>query len=483
MKLDASELKRRWEPMQRHALELRKRLQARTVLAVTLESHRTIIELVRREGANTTSVQTFTLALGADELVGSAEKAGAELAAQFTAARIRERRCVVCVPAGWALTTSAEIPAISGEDLRSYLELQAEREFPMAVADLRLAHCPYTLPDGKQRATLAAVPARRLEALERMLAAAGCKAVSISLGLHPLMPSTDSPAAMHFVANGTHVDLVIAAGGGIAALRSLSGSARPSEGSFDAAAFAREVRITLGGLPDAVRQQVQEARFSGGEESAESLCIEIRQHLARMGVKSRVHRGEPGADLPAVARAAAAQHLAQQPVVFEFLPPQINRWETLFARFDSSRRRWCVAAAVALLVLPVLIFFVRSRIESSLEAEWKGMSRSVEELEALQHKIRDFRPWFATTPQTVQLIDGLAAAFPESGEVWAKSIQLNEEGKVTCTGFAKSEAALGSFLERLRSRPDVSVLQRGQQRSENPIQFSVTYKWEPRDGK
>ncbi|HEX8295663.1 MAG TPA: hypothetical protein VF593_05150 [Chthoniobacteraceae bacterium] len=469
MKVDLAAFKKQW--------------QGKSVLAVTLESSRLVVDAMRLEDGESRVVQSFVLPYGAEAVLSNAEKAGQEIAAQLAVAGVREKRCVVCVPPGWALTTSTDVPEISGEDLRGYLELRAEQEFPIAVGELRLAHCAYTLPDGKQRATLVAVSAKRLAALERMFQAAGCRIVSISLGLDACLPQDGTPAALHFLANGTHVDLVIAAGGGIAALRSIEGTAAPSEVAFDTARFSREVRITLGGLPDAVRQQLREARFSGAPEAAESLCLEIRQPLHRLGIESRIDRTGGEANSIGTARAAAEQHLRQQPVVFEFVTPEVNRWQTMLSRFESRQRRWAVAAGVALVLLPLIVFFIRSRIESGLQGEWKRMRGTVAELEALQQGIRKFRPWFDSTPTNIQLFDSLVEAFPEQGEVWAKTVEVDADHKVTGAAFARSEAALTNFLDRLRARPGVVGLQRLQSRGENPIQFSFTYRWEARDGR
>ncbi|MGB8169797.1 MAG: hypothetical protein WCF18_20010 [Chthoniobacteraceae bacterium] len=460
--------------------ELKKRLQVRTVLAITVESGRVAVDLVRREDSGNRVTASFELPLGADAVAANGERAGKELAAQLAAAGIRERRCVVCIPANWALTTSTDVPGIGADDLRGYLELRAEREFPVAVSDLRLAHSAFTSPDGKARVTLAAVPARKMEAIERMLAAAECRAVSISLGLDGCLAKGEPAAAMHFVANGTHVDLVIAAGGGIAAVRSLPGPA--NEEAFDAATFSREVRITLGRLPEALRQQVTQARFSGAPATAENLCLEIRQHLNRMGIESRMQRTAEGAH-PGAAIDAAELHLQRLPVAFEFLTPEVNRWEQVARQFDDRRRRWIALAFVAAILLPILTYIIRSHIESSLTDEWAGMRRKVTELESLQQRIRQFRPWFEPAPQTLQIIEGLAAAFPDQGDVWAKSIQVVDGTKVTCSGFARNQSALLSWFDRLRSRKDVTGLQVQQVRGENPIQFSITYKWEATDGR
>jgi hypothetical protein len=482
MKLNLAELKKQI-PTRATIAAVQKRLQVRSILAVTIESGRMVVALVRRDENGISVVRSFEMANGAEALVNGAEKIGTELAAQLGAAGIREKRCVVCVPASWALTTATDIPDISGDDLRGYLELRAEREFPAGAADLKLAHCSYALPDGKLRATIAGLPAKRVDAVERMLAAAGCRPVSLSLGLDACLPN-NSDAALHFLANGTHVDLVVASGGGIAALRSLPGIAKSEPSDFDPVSFSREVRITLGRLPAGIRQQVREAHFGGTPTSAANLRQEIAPHLQRMGIQTRQETGlVPRGEHPSAALAAAEHHLRQEAVAFEFLPPQVNRWQVLLQRFDSRRRRWMLAAAVGLVFLPILVFFVRSRIESSLTAEWNGMKRNVSDLEQLQLRIRQYRPWFETAPQALQVIEGLIAAFPEQGDVWAKSIQIDDTNKVTCSGFARSQTAVLGVLERLRGRPDVTEVQVQQMRGANPVQFTFTFKAGAHDAK
>ena len=459
--------------------ELQKRFQVRAALAVTIESGRTVVDHVRRDENTSRVLHSFTLPMGAEAVLADPERAGQRLAAELEAAGIRERRCVVCIPAGWAMTTSTEVPGVAADDLRGFLELRAEREFPVPVADLRLAHCAYVLPDGKECATLAAVPAKRMEAIERMLAAAECRAVSVSLGLDACLPQGGVPAALHFLANGNHIDVVIAAGGGIAAVRTLPAPANAETAAFDAMGFSREVRITLGRLPEALRQQVREARFGGTPVSAENLCQEMRPHLSRMGIDSRLDRppGNDPATHPAAAIEAAGQHLRQQPVVFEFLAPQVNRWQAMARQFDDRRRRWIAIAAAAVLVLPVVTFIVRARMESSLNSEWKGMQGRVAELDKLQQRIRLFRGWFDPAPQSVQILEALDTAFPEQGDVWAKNVQINDGAKVICAGSARNHAALLGFLDSLRKHPEVSGVQLQQERGENPVQFSIIYKW------
>ena len=353
-----------------------------------------------------------------------------------------------------------------------------ELETPLA-ADLRLAHCAFSLPDGKRRATLAGVPIKRMEALEKMLDAADCRPVSISLALGGCF--SEGPSALHFLANGTHTDIAVTSGGGIAALRCLAGAGPSEDAPFDAVAFGREIRITLGRLPESVRQEVRRAAFGGTPDSARQLAAAVEGPLRKMGIEVvPTGQGEP---VPDAAVECAHRFLREEAVPFEFVIPATNEWQTRLGRFNTQRGRQIAAAAGIVFVLLLMVFGIRSHIEQSLASDWSGMQRSVADLDALQQKIRQFRPWFDSMPQNLETLNALVGSFPEQGDVWAKSIQISEGGKVSCAGFARNQPALMGFLDRLRGRPGITAVQVQQLRGDNPMQFAVSYKWEPKNEK
>jgi hypothetical protein len=459
---------------------LKKRLRARSAVAINLESGRLAVKLVRGDDNDRLPEPSFSIPLGAEDVLKDPENAGNQLVAALSAAGIRERQCVVCVPPGWALTASTDLPEVGAEDLRGYLELRAEREFSIPAADLRLGYCAYDLPNGQRRATLAALSSKKIEAVERMLEIAHRRASSISLSLDKCL--SQPKAMLHFLTNGNHTDVVVTAGGGIAGLRSLAGPLTSGDTAFDPVAFCREVRITLGRLPETVRQQIRQAAFCG--PSAEKLCVQTRYDLLRMGIESPDCKASPATADPlseavGAATETARRMLREQPIAFEFVVPEVKRWQALFERVDSTRRRRLLLGAAGLVMLPLLLLFIRSEIESHLESRWDAMAQNAGELDALQKQIHQYQPWFQPTPQSLQVMDSLISAFPDQGDVWAKSIQVSESYKVTCTGFARTQPALMSLMARMRGRPDITALQVQQIRGENPIQFSVTYQWEP----
>lgn len=457
--------------------ELKKRFQPRSALALSIEPERIVASLVTLGGA---PLQSFSLAIASGALLENPGKAGTELAAALEAEGIRERRCVICLPTSWALSASADLPEVMADELRSYFELRAEREF--STADLRLAHCPYRLADGTRRATLAAIASKRMEALEKMLETAHCRPVSVSLALRGCL--TKAEPTLHLLANGTHTDVLISTGNGIAAIRTLT-----NLDATDSGAFARELRITLGRLPEAIRAHLLHARLVGLQDAA------AREILERMGFTNI----EETAEQPGGAAVECAElFLREQPVPFEFLVPEVNRWPAMVERFNTSRGRSVAAAAVALIVLPLLAFGVLSVVESHYDAQWngtktaKGMKDTVAELDTIQQKIRQFRPWFETAPQKLQAFRTLVSAFPERGELWTRSVQITSFSEknatpgstgitsVTVSGFARSSAVITGLQATLSKQPGVSAVKLGAQRGNNPIQFSLTFKWEPK---
>jgi hypothetical protein len=450
--------------------ELTKRLQPHSALALVIEPAR-IVACVVREG-EAQELVPLQIPIAAEDLVKNPEKAGKELAAALQGAGIREKRAVVCVPPAWALTASSDLPEISPEDLRDFFELRAESEFSIAVAELRLAHSPYRLPEGQKRATLAAMAAKRLGAVEKMLEVAGRKAVSISLALEQY----DRPL-LHFIVDERRLTMVVAAGGGVAALRCLS---RPERNERNEHAgfgpILRELRITLGRLPDSIRQGTRSVRFSGEANSVAALRTEIQKELEAKGFELAPDQPESN---PAIENAKRWLH--KQPVGFEFVVAEVNLWSARIERFNTQRSRKIALAAAALILLPLLVFMIQSIRESSLESEWNGMKNAVANINAEQQRIRQFRPWFQPAPHTLQIFEALISAFPETGEVWSKSVQVEGGAKVTCTGFARNEAARMGLLDRLRKNPAVTQLKILQVRGDNPIQFAITFTWEAQD--
>ncbi|MFM1942978.1 MAG: hypothetical protein RI897_1960 [Verrucomicrobiota bacterium] len=463
--------------------DLRSRWSIPAVLALTVEWDHVAIAHVRRNNGGIQLLQSLQLPITADAILENPDLCGKQLAEALSKQGLRETRCIVCVPNHWAFTTSSDLPDVAPEDLPGFIELKAEGEFPLSASDLLIAHSPWSTPGHPKQTTIAGLPKRKADAVRQMLATANRRATSISLALNPdwIESSQVDHSGINVLVNDKHIDLVVLLGGGIAALRSIpvqNGSLRPDH-------LNRELRITLGRLPQEVRSQLNKARFLGEPASASALFESARETLNKLGLQgiipSPTH--ESAATTPLehspVAIAAARHHLHGLPLLFEFVAPETNRIQLFLRRYDTRKNRWIAAAMLAAILLPLVSVLLRSHAEKSLTREWNSIQPTVRELEDLQTKIRLFRPWFDPNTPTVQLLHALVSGYPDTGDVWATRIDIKDDNQIACTGFARDQLAWLDFLERLGKQQGIANLQVRSVRGEQPLQVDFNFNWNP----
>ena len=330
----------------------RKRKRLTSVLGLALDGSRLTGVVLRRTNGSLQQQRTFSVALTLDPLTAAPELVGREIRNQLDAAEVRERHCVVAVPLKWVLTMPTELPPLAEADVAGLLQMEAERGFPCDVATLRLAESRCALPGGRQYVNLAGISNTQLEALELVLAAAKLKPVSFSLGICALQPpgQDQSDGVLALKIGESHVGLQITAGGGVAALRALEGAVAEEGGRrrLDTELVARETRITLGQLPDGLRQAVKRIRVFGPRDLALPLADEMELRFEPMGLGvdtvSAYAPDEFGVELPAEASVSpafsvAARALTGQKPAFEFLPPKPTTLEALVRKYSSGKLR------------------------------------------------------------------------------------------------------------------------------------------------
>ncbi|MBN1866106.1 hypothetical protein JW916_02320 [Candidatus Sumerlaeota bacterium] len=462
---------------------------ARSLLGLSFDGPTMTACVVRLSAGRPEIVRSCTETLALDPLSGEPVLAGREIRSRLDLAGIRERRCVVCIPLKWALTMQTDVPDLSKEDEESFLRIQAERGFPFALEDLVFSVSRWRAPDRGSAATLAALPANRLAALESTLKAARLRPVGITFSLTSAVG--DAPAtggSIVLLVGDNNVELGVQAGGGVAALRSIDRTVEhDAEGThFDGEGIARELRITLGQIPETLRESISTVRVYGPDGPSRLAGEALRRAAARLRLDVEIAHpfrdaglggGEslPSGVSPAASLAAARALLGARSE-FEFLLPRPSRLQRLTT--VSSRRGvvWLAGAAAALVVLAVFSFAVQAVRLSYLERKWRSMESRVQEIEDVQRKVRDFRPWFDDSARTLTIALRLTESFPEEGSVWATSLDIRESGEISCTGQARSDSELLEMLKRLRNTQGIRDLKLQQVQGASPLKFSLSYR-------
>jgi hypothetical protein len=449
------------------------RTQARSsLLGLALDGHRLHGVVVRRSNGAVVVQSTVAASLQLNLLTDDPQLVGREIRNHLDRAGIKERACSVCVPLEWALTAQTPIPDLPPADVESFLNIEAERGFPFGQDTLSLVTSRCRTAEGPEFATLIAMPKDHLNTLQKVLKAAHLNPVSFSLPMpalqDPVQTDGAGVAALGIGENG--VELQVASGGGIAALRALQG-ALEQDGVHKKPyvdVVARDLRITLGQLPAALRQTVQRVKVFGNGEEMTRFADDLATRAKTMGLEVELIRRYAdtgmGLQAPADAPVSPALSLALrllngQSAPVEFLPPKVSAFKQLANRYSSGKLVTAGAAAGALLLVVAVAFLIQQWQLERWRSRWTAMKPRVTELEDIQQQIRRFRPWFDDSFRCLSILQKVTEAFPEDGAVYAKSIEIRDPGAVTFTGTFLDQKALLKVVDQLRATRGINGVQ------------------------
>ena len=430
-------------------------------------------------------VKSATASLALDVLNPDAELVGREIKSLLDAAGLRERHCIVTVPARWVMSQHTKVPELSPEDTASFLQLEVEKGFPVDPAQLQIAQSFHRSAAGSY-VTQLAVRKEQLAQLAKVLKAAGLKAVSFSLGL-PALPRTVAPAGegrITVAVEPAGVTLLVAAGGGIAAFRTCEASIESEAGEklVNGAAVARELRITFEQVPAELRAEIRQLLLVGDATMVRQLAESLAEWAGVAGLT--IERGDqPNKNLGAeMVESLATRWLEAGAVELEFLPPHPGRWALLLARYNSKRLATAGFAVGAAAVVTLAAFGWLEYRRWSLRSEWSAMEAQVTKLDAVQARIREFRPWYDTSFRSLSIMKRVTECFPDNGTVTAKTFEVHGGSVVSISGTARDNAALLRTLDLLRKAKEVQALKIEQIRGKTPAQFTFTFRWNPSSG-
>jgi hypothetical protein len=465
---------------------MKMRQSTSTVLGLTLDGGMLTAVEVKRSNGSVRIMKQTRAPITLDALRDEPELAGREIRNILNEAQISAKQCVAGVPASWALTVHVKIPAMEQEDIPSFLQLEAERCFACNIDELQRSSRICETSAGEKYATIFGVPRAYLERLAAVLRAAQLKPVSLSLGIAAL-PDAENGAATVQIEDG-RIDLLLASSGGIVALRTIEGAldAEGPDRRIQTEVLARELRITLGQVSAELRAEIRTLNIFGEHRYAEQLLSDFQTRARVLGINVRhvtrypeQHHGVavPG-DAPVTsALSLAAQFLSDSARAFEFLPPKPTMWEQMATRYSSKRLAYAGAAVLVLLLLVAAGFLYQQSRLSKYNSQWSGMKAKVAELEELQNKLRQFRPWYDKDLSTLRIMRDLTQAFPEDGVVSAKIIEIREGNLISCIGTARDNSSLLATIDRLRNSENVRDLRVDQIRGNAPMQFTFNFQW------
>jgi hypothetical protein len=471
-------------------MKLFKKQRPSSILGLSLEGDRLEAAVLRRSGGSVQVQQAVSAVLAVSPLGGDPELVGREIRNHLEQAGIRERRCAVCLPLSWILSMQTTLPDLPDADLASFLQIEAERGFHAGQENLFMVESRAAGAAGQKIATLMAVPRDHLATLEKALRAAQLKPLSFSTGILALnQTGRETPDGTIVLLPGAHgIGLLVFAGGGVIALRSLD-AAVETEGAqrkLDADLVAREIRITLGQLPGGFADKLRTIKIFGRGDATRQFADELSRRVGGMGLKVEAveqmpvsFSQPPPADFAVSPAVAMAADYLQGVATPEFLPPKVKPWQQLLnSKFSSKRLVWAGAGAGAVVLLVAGAFAVQQLKFHSLETEWSKLAPKYDVLTNQLTKIKTFGPWFDQSYRALAILRKLTEAFPEQGsQAYVKTIEIREQNQVSCSGIARDNAAYLAICKALSESKEITGLSTEYLRGSAPKQFALNFIW------
>jgi hypothetical protein len=460
---------------------LKKRPQS--VLGLSLSDGQLRAVLVSGSAEEWVVGKSASAALALDLLHPETELIGREIRNHLEAAGISERTCVVALPAKWVMGLHTKLPALPPEDVDSFLQIEAEKGFPVDTSQLQIARSRHGEGD-LTYVTQLAVRKEQLEQLGAVLKAAGLKPVSFSLGLAALpgVIPADGAGRITVAVEPHGAALVIATGGGIAAFRTFEAAIESEAGErvVNGGAVARELRISFEQVPADLRASLRQLSLCGDLALVRQLAERLGEwaQAAGLAIEESGLSDDRLAEL--IAEGVAKQWLEPGARPLEFLPPRPSQWEAMLARYNSKRLATAGMAVGAVVVVALGLFAWQEVQLWSLRSTWGGMQAPVTELQDVRNRIRDYRPWYDRSFTDLRILARVTQCFPQNGSVTARSFDVHKVAAITTVsigGTARDGTALLRTQDLLRKAKEIQGLKLEQISGKMPAQFTLTFRW------
>jgi len=382
--------------------------------------------------------------------------------------------CIVVLPAHLAPSIILTVPDISPEDRKGFIQIQAEQQLPLPLSEIHLATHEFQIGN-QDHALVVGLRRDTVSKLKEAVIANGFQVASITVDIagvvdHAVAGNDSLADSCQLIQGQSSLTMVTHAEGGPTGLRHF----HLTNGGIDTATLERELRITLGQFPQSSQRQLTTLRTAKLPGVSSEQHVPISEHRSIAGLK--VVNGAETSDLFVP---IASSFFLKGASPLEFLPSSTSRFGKMYGQFNSRRNLWL--GLMSVVALTAIVFLNKIYELKGLQKQWDDMKDSVAVVETVQGKIREFRPWFDPSVPVPSLTTARAItlAFPKTGEIWLKQLNIRDDSKITATGSSKDQNSLLATLEKLRSTSGISNLELKSQQGSHPISFSFEFDWNP----
>ena len=395
-----------------------------------------------------------------------------DLAGVFRQLSSTTKDCIVVLPSHSAPSVILKVPDIGPEDQKGFIQIQAEQRLPLPLSEVHLATHEFQIGN-QDHALVVGLRRDTVSKLKEAVIANGFQVASITVDIagvvdHAVDGNGSLADCCQLIQGQSSLTMVTHAEGGPTGLRHF----HLANGGMDAATLERELRITLGQFPQSLRRQLTTLRTAKLPGASSEQPVPVSGHRFMAGLK--VVDGTETSDLFVP---IASSFFLKGISPLEFLPSRTSRFGKMYGQFNSRRNLW--VGLMSIVAMTAIAFLYQILHLNGLQKEWNGMRDRVVAAENIRGKIREFRPWFDSSVPSLTTARAITRAFPETGEIWLKQLNIRDDSQVMATGSSRDQNSLLATLDKLRITSGISNLELKSQQGSDPIFFSLEFDWNP----
>lgn len=382
------------------------------------------------------------------------------------------KECILVLPSHLAPSVIVEVPNIGIEDQKGFLQIQAEQHLPLSLSEIYLATHQFQIGN-KDHALVVGLRRDTVSKIKEAVIANGFQIASVTVDIagvvdHAVDGNKSLANCCQLIQGVSSLTMVTHADGGPMGIRHF----HLANGGMDATTLERELRITFGQLPESSHHHLttlQMARLPGANPERQ-VPVSKNQSLEGLKVVNETETRDLFVHI-------ASSFFLSGHSTLEFLPSRTSRFGQIYSQFNSRRYLWVGLMSVVSLTATAFLYQIL-RLDG-LQKKWNDMKGNVAVIATVQGKIREFRPWFDISVPSLTTARAITRAFPETGEIWLKQLNIRDDSKVMATGSSMDQNSLLATLEKLRGTSGISNLELKSQQGSDPIIFSFEFDWNP----
>ncbi len=397
-----------------------------------------------------------------------ADSLGRELRRFLRTRHLWAKSALVGVPAKWVVGKSITIPPTSSDNLMSLLEIQAEQAFSMNYHDLAFDYSGQISSTQTNTVLLVAMQRQRLERIKTLIKSAGLQCSSIMPGAAAIgaLSRGSSQSYCGVFAQNNHCEYCLCKKGSVQEIKHVP--LAPGQNTPDSLSTEIQRLLMLSAADRSATDPLQVVLWSDAAESEQTIEqltdrlgpeVQVIEGRAALLASQQVYLNDASAQYDSAMNLVLAQAQTDLPMI-DFLNTHIGiKKEKSIGKFIG----WGLFIGLVMIAgLSSLYWGYRQDTQAIAGYEQLLLENetSIVRARAIKLKVSQASGWYAGRPRYLNCVQAITQAFPERGDIWVKTLSLDENGRGAITGDAVNNVSVLTVCDALEQSDRFKDVQR-----------------------